>query len=101
MYVLAFGLLSWIKERKDGIKIQKLIISSSFSSVKIVTDKLIQTKSDPENSWQSYGKVHKIAGWYEIQFVLLPELAATVAISFLDSYRRNTLAERMICAAHL
>ena len=80
---------------------QKLIISSWFTSVKIVIEKLIQAKSDSENSWQSYGEVHKIPGWYEIQFVLLPGLAATVAILFLDSYRRNTLAERMIFVAHL
>ena len=60
-------------------KIQKPMISSWFASVKIVIEKLIQAKSDSENSWQSYGEVHKI-GWYEIHFVLWPGLAATVAI---------------------
>ena len=77
------------------------MISSWLTSVKIVIEKLIQAKSDSENRWQSYGEVHKIAGWCEIQFVLLPELAATVAILSMDSYRRNTLPEGLIFVAHL
>ena len=99
---MAFGLLGLIKEQIDGKKkIQKLMVSSWFTSVKIVIEKLIQAKSDSGNSWQSYGEVHKVAGWYEIQFVFLSGLAATVAILSFDSYRRNTLAKRMICVAHL
>ena len=56
------------------------MVLSWFTSVKIVIEKLIQAKLDSENSWQSYGEVHEIAGWYEIQFVLLPGLSAAVSI---------------------
>ena len=77
------------------------MISSWFASVKTVIENLTQAKSDSENSWESYGEVHKREGWYEIEFVLFPGLAATVAISSMDSYRRNTLPERTICVAHL
>ena len=34
-------------------------------------------------------------------FFLLPGLAATVAISSMNSYRRNTVGERTILVAHL
>ena len=92
-----------LKEQKDDKKTQ-LMFSSWFTSVKIVIEKVINARSGSGNSWESYGEVHEIAGWYEIQFVLLPGLAATVAIlSFQEkySYRRNIMPERAIYIARL